>query len=257
MRNNNIEVLLKPDTYHKETHIMKKETLAVVISAVLLMTACNQTNSSSVSEVEQTTTTTEATTVSTTEATTEYTTEATAVVHEYTADEALSALEQYYKLNVETYDFDAYYDLCYPEDIREKTRTRLANQLTSQSGVDRSDLDLEEYLKVQYDNTYNALSNKEYEIYGCVAGGTEEEAEAAFELYYAGSSTSSHRDSDYWLEQSKSILAQYYGNSSDDYGKVFVFSSRFTRFNEVRCVYEYNGQLYVCDVSTDVRIIIN
>lgn len=235
---------------------MKKKTLAVVISAVLLMTACNQTNSSSVSEVEQTTATTEATTVSTTEATTESTTEDTTVVLEYTADEAFSALEQYYKLNVETYDFDAYYDLCYPEDIREKTRTRLADQLTYQSGVDRSDLDLEEYLKVQYDNTYNGFSNKDYEIFGCVAGGTEEESKAAFELYYSGSNSGT-RDSDHWLEQSKLKLAKYYGNNSDDYGKVFVFASRFYNFYELRCVYEYNGQLYVCDVSTDVRIKIN
>ena len=58
---------------------MKKKVLAAALTAVLLLSACSQTSPASVSEAEQTTTTTEATTASTTEATTESTTEATTV----------------------------------------------------------------------------------------------------------------------------------------------------------------------------------
>ena len=52
---------------------MKKKILAASLTAVLLMTACSQTNSTSVSMTEQTTTTTESTVTTTVETTTETT----------------------------------------------------------------------------------------------------------------------------------------------------------------------------------------
>lgn len=165
---------------------------------------------------------------------------------EYTVEEARAVLDTYYTLMVKEPDFDTYYKLCYPEHIRAGRSETYAKY----EGVDPEDFDLEAYARDSYEENFdiiqNIISDPSYEIYGCVVGGSEEEAQAALDKYYLDKiEDSDSRDLDKWAEVAMNNTKGFGGGDPDNIQQIFVFASRCTNFRELLVVYAYDGELYI------------
>lgn len=164
----------------------------------------------------------------------------------YTVDDARAVLETYYSLMVYEQDFDTYYKLCYPEHLRAGRSETYAKY----EGVDPADFDLEAYARNSYEENFdiiqNIISDPSYEVFGCVVGGSEEEALAALDQYYHDDiyGTGS-RDLEQWRQTAIDNTKGFTGGNPDNIQQIFLFASRCTNYRELLVVYAYNGELYI------------